>query len=141
VSLTLDVIGLAGFGFDFHALDKQLSEQHGSYNVIVKYLLNPFRFFVPYFDYFPIPMVTKAMQGQRELKNLMRNIIAKKRESPASSSSDILDVMINTQHVEPETEDDPDDLVDSYKHKKRETMHMNEQQLQDNLFFVLSCWA
>jgi len=128
---TLDIIGHAGFGYDFQALSDGKSKIHEQYLICVNFLMNPIRFMIPFINSIPIPYVQRAVAAQKAVKSLMRDIIEKKRASKDASRCDILDAMLHTQENNVDIDDEED--LDTYKHKK-EIVHMNDKQLSDNLF-------
>jgi cytochrome P450 len=132
----LDVIGSAGFGIDFGALDDQNTRHHNAYEEVIRYIISPLRFAIPYFDHLPIGKVKRAGESAKVLKELLDKVIDEKKKNVGHHGSDILDRMIDTQTIdEDETkEDELDEVVDSYKHKKKETIHMSDSQLRHNLF-------
>jgi cytochrome P450 len=146
--LTLDVIGLAGFGYDFQALDERMNRYHKSYEKVVEFIVHPLRFLIPYFESMPLPVVNEVNASAEQVEELFRMMIAQKRKALAAQTdshsidknlNDILDVMLQTQHGIEDDEDDEltktEKTVATSKIAQNKTRKVfTEEELVNNLF-------
>ncbi|CAO3681720.1 unnamed protein product [Umbelopsis ramanniana] len=91
---TLDIIGLAAFGYDFEALDKPGNDKVNTYDDILVGVRNPLHFFFPILD----KSFLWAMPKRRELherlgamNNVFNDIIENKRKTLAKLKDSIED--------------------------------------------------
>ncbi|KAG2183246.1 hypothetical protein INT43_006250 [Umbelopsis isabellina] len=109
--LTLDVIGLAGFGYNFESIEKPESNNALLYNDIVKGLRTPIFFFLPFLEkhmLWAFPNRQKQHKNLDILHGLYDDIIANKRkvlseqkERNEDPEKDLLTLMIEAGQDDP----------------------------------------
>ncbi|KAJ2964876.1 hypothetical protein NQZ79_g334 [Umbelopsis isabellina] len=127
--LTLDAIGLAGFGYDFQSIENPNANTAQLYNDVVKVLRNPIFFFFPFLEkhmLWAFPYRQKQHKSLDILHGLYDSIIANKRkvlsqqkEREENPEKDLLTLMIEAG------QDDP-------------SQALNNEELRENLsiFFI-----
>ncbi|KAI9285819.1 cytochrome P450 [Umbelopsis sp. AD052] len=91
---TLDVIGLAAFGYDFEALDTPENEKVDNYNEIMEGILRPIYFFFPILEKSFLWALPKRQQLHRkmdEMNKLFYNVIENKRKTLANLKDSVED--------------------------------------------------
>jgi cytochrome P450 len=96
--LTLDALGLAGFGFDFQSLRNPKGRYVTVYNDLMSGALNGMYFLFPWLDRFPVGRRYKLHQKLKEFDELLYDIIRQKRadldSGKLTADSDLLSMMI-----------------------------------------------
>jgi len=91
---TLDVIGLAAFGYDFDALDNPNNEMVNTYNDLMEGIRDPVYFFFPALEkYFlwAFPHRRELHKKLETMNNLFNSVIEHKRQTLASKSERVDD--------------------------------------------------
>eukprot|EP01102_Stenamoeba_stenopodia_P011227 TRINITY_DN3433_c0_g1_i1.p1 TRINITY_DN3433_c0_g1~~TRINITY_DN3433_c0_g1_i1.p1 ORF type:complete len:460 (-),score=84.81 TRINITY_DN3433_c0_g1_i1:70-1449(-) len=115
-NMTLDIIGKAGFGFEFGALDSNLSVYQKAYTSAFTYLLNRMRI-IPGYEYLPIPQVKEAFANLELLNSLMHQMIRERKQHKNPTPQNLLDSMIESN-----------ENTNGYQ--------LNDKMLKDNLFLL-----
>ncbi|KAJ2960483.1 hypothetical protein NQZ79_g4096 [Umbelopsis isabellina] len=96
--LTLDALGLAGFGFDFQSLRNPKGRYVTVYNDLMGGALNGMYFLFPWLDRFPIGRRYQLHKKLEEFDELLYDIIRQKKadleSGKLSPDSDLLSMMI-----------------------------------------------
>lgn len=96
--LTLDALGLAGFGFDFQSLRNPKGRYVTVYNDLMGGALNGMYFLFPWLDRFPMGRRYQLHKKLDEFDELLYDIIAQKKadleSGKLSPDSDLLSMMI-----------------------------------------------
>ncbi|KAG2187286.1 hypothetical protein INT44_004971 [Umbelopsis vinacea] len=91
---TLDIIGLAAFGYDFEALEKPGNDKVNTYEDILAGVRNPLHFFFPTLDKYFLWALTKRRDLHSRLgdmNDVFNNIIENKRQTLAELKGSIED--------------------------------------------------
>lgn len=98
--VTLNIIGLAGFGFDFTAFDSSDdtigAKTYKAFSELISMHSIVFAFF-PFLKYIPSTRNVKALLNMRYLNSVVLELVKSKREAlknPNCKSNDILDLLI-----------------------------------------------
>jgi cytochrome P450 len=99
--MTLDIIGITAFGFDFNALSPEDSEIVKHYHNVLSNAELSFstvlRMFVPIYGLLPLPSHTKAKASIGAIRRKVEEIIEKKRKLPDDQQGDdLLSIMLQT---------------------------------------------
>ncbi|KAF9407653.1 hypothetical protein BGZ94_002614 [Podila epigama] len=101
---TLDIIGLAGFGYHFQALtspDNELSQAYHDLFDVSSRLVQLFRVFIPLYNYLPFEHNLKRKRAIRKVDKVTTKLIADKRaqtldknSSEDDNSKDLMSILI-----------------------------------------------
>ncbi|KAI8333842.1 cytochrome P450 [Chlamydoabsidia padenii] len=108
--ITIDTIGKAGFGFDFHALENRDNEWVENYDSIKEGMLDPFFLVFPFFDTTFLNWFPKRQQIHKKLDkflDMIGNMIEKRRsdlnqgkQMVDAQDRDLLTLMIESEQSE-----------------------------------------
>ncbi|OQR90838.1 hypothetical protein ACHHYP_05194 [Achlya hypogyna] len=98
--LTLDVIGVSAFGYDFKSLSGENSQTLEAYNMMnntpsIFYAIGSQ--YVPGFKHLPLPRIVKRKRAQAILFKVVDDVIEQKLKSSRRSATDLLDLMLDDE--------------------------------------------
>jgi cytochrome P450 len=97
---TVDVLGLAGFGVDFKALEESDNEYYTAYTAMLAYSHSTFRsrlaILSPLLERLPLPRVTKARKAKETLQAMTRDVAEQRRKvvNEGGEKTFLLDMML-----------------------------------------------
>eukprot|EP00027_Filamoeba_sp_ATCC50430_P009685 CAMPEP_0168557276 /NCGR_PEP_ID=MMETSP0413-20121227/9339_1 /TAXON_ID=136452 /ORGANISM="Filamoeba nolandi, Strain NC-AS-23-1" /LENGTH=493 /DNA_ID=CAMNT_0008588297 /DNA_START=29 /DNA_END=1510 /DNA_ORIENTATION=- len=106
-NLTLDVIGLAGFGVDFDAISDEQGFMAGLYKTLMGEMTLSFKLLIPF--WYNIPLKHNRMIAEKaiQLEKVIYDLIKTKRQSKLENSSrhnqDLMDLLLDARDDETNT--------------------------------------
>eukprot|EP01095_Lingulamoeba_sp_RSL-Kostka_P006834 TRINITY_DN2160_c0_g1_i4.p1 TRINITY_DN2160_c0_g1~~TRINITY_DN2160_c0_g1_i4.p1 ORF type:complete len:333 (-),score=79.82 TRINITY_DN2160_c0_g1_i4:816-1814(-) len=103
-NLTLDAIGLGGFGFDFKAIEGKSASEYNDYETVIKEFLNPLRT-IKYYDSMNSKLNINYNAAIDRFNKFLEDIIIEKKKNiennnDDNSEKDLLDLMILSSNNE-----------------------------------------
>ena len=131
--MTLDALGLAGFGSYFKSLEGGLTKEYNAYNLIIKELTSFARVF-PIYEKLPIESNRKLAAAVGDFDEWMNKIIKEKKEKNLevendSEECDLLDLLVQSHNF-----NSSDDSLDEFSSIKS-SQNNNENEVNNNKEF------
>ncbi|KAF0700466.1 Aste57867_8995 [Aphanomyces stellatus] len=106
IKMTLDVIGVAAFGYRFQSLSNGNDRVLHAYRTTVTHpsmLVGMGKAFLPFFDHWPIPSLVQAKQAKQILYDAVDDVIAAKIKIRArrDDATDLLDLLLEHNDMAP----------------------------------------
>ncbi|RHY04160.1 hypothetical protein DYB36_009055 [Aphanomyces astaci] len=104
--LTLDIIGLSAFGYDFQSLTNQNERVMAAYKMMNQppsILFAVGRVYLPFFDRWPLRAIQRRNDAKRMLFQTVDDVISAKLKSPrrrTGAATDLVDLMLDNQSTE-----------------------------------------
>ncbi|CAK4676842.1 unnamed protein product [Aphanomyces euteiches] len=98
--LTLDIIGISAFGYNFGSLTNQNERVLTAYKMMNQppsLFYGIGRQYIPGFDYLPFESITQRKEAKKILFETVGDVIAAKLHSPRSASTDLVDLILDEE--------------------------------------------